>query len=98
MLEPENLSNGQLSGVPVKFGGQFDCSMLNYGVGSPGSSGGRTGGEGSTGTISPPGNPSEGDIMVGMDSPRMSDHSSSASPQDLTTKRVHPEDDGKIWY
>ena len=95
MLEPEDLSNGQVRGMPVKFEGQFDCSMLNYGVGSPGSSEERIGREGSTGTLTPPENSNERRMMPGMDSPRLSDRSFSGSPQDLTTKRPLSEDDGK---
>ena len=95
MLEPEDLSNGPMPGVPVKFGGQFDCSLLNYGVGSPGSSEERIGREGSTGTLSPPENSNERHRMPGMDSPQMSDQSYSASPQDLSTKRPLSDEDGK---
>ena len=94
MLQPEDLSNGQMPRVPVKFGSQFDSSMLSYGVESPGSSIGRAGGEGSTGTISPPGNPNDGHLLNGIDSPQMSDQSFSTSPQDLSAKRAISEDDG----
>lgn len=76
----------------MKFG-QFDSSLLNYGVASPGSSGGRTGGEGSTGTISPPRNPNDSNLMIGVDSPQLSDRSFTGSPQDLSTKRHMSEDE-----
>lgn len=91
-MEPEDLSSGQLNGAPMKFG-QFDSSLLNYGVASPGSSGGRTGGEGSTGTISPPRNPNDSNLMIGVDSPQLSDRSFTGSPQDLSTKRHMSEDE-----
>ena len=73
--------------------GHFEHKFLNYNLDSPGSSG-EVHGEGSTGTITPPGvAPLHIDTSEDR-SPHGSERSS--SPQDLTTtKRSHSDSEGK---
>ena len=73
----------------------IENSLLNYGVGSPGSSGSGEAGDGSIGTLSPPSTDSHSRIGANI-SPLAKNGLLPDSPQDLSSKRSSSDRDGGL--